>query len=122
MRFHAQKLMAKAQVASARLRTLPVGLVNSTIDLLSSLFPVASADRRPAPIDLTCPARPDAVAAAINDVGPEQIMERCGERMYQPRERPDNEERYPHKCVQLEREWSCRHRSDVRLQDEQRPE
>src|SRR5674476_669367 len=80
MRFHAQKLMAKAQVASARLQTLPVGLVNSTIDLLSSLFPVASADRRPAPIDLTCPARPDAVAAAINDVGPEQIMERCGER------------------------------------------
>ena len=42
------------------------------------------------------------VAAAVDDIGPEQIADRCAERVHQPGERPQAEQRQPDHHVHLE--------------------
>ena len=136
MMFQAQNVMAKASSASDRLRARPgraseptgaaVGLSHRGVlpgfgarRLVRSA--VGRPHRRPAAPD-GARGRGTAVAGAVDDVGAEEVVDRRGEGVDEPRERPDHEQRHPDEGVDLEVEGCRSHRLDVGLEDEQRPE
>ena len=56
------------------------------------------------------------IAAAVDDVGPEQVVDRCGEGVHEPREGPRREQQHRDQDVGVELDRRCRHGVDVRLQ------
>src|SRR5690349_8921922 len=99
MRFHAQKVTAKANVARARLRVWPVNgavVVDAAVVLAlmsspvsggsrwSTAFAVARADAGPAGA-ARARARAPGVAGPVDDVGPEEVVQRRREGVHEPR-------------------------------------
>src|SRR5688572_28551759 len=74
-----------------------------------SAFTVGRADRRPPTPVGTSPRNRPYIAAAINDVRPEEIMQRHSEGMYEPREWPNHEQQHANKRVNLERKRCFSH-------------
>src|SRR6478736_7417835 len=119
MRFHAQKVTAKAKVARARFRPWPLrptcggdgvdavgalvlmGLLEAGSVGSVSAVAVGGADAAPAGPAGAVAGGP-AVARPVDDVGPEEVVQRGREGVHEPREGPQREEQHPDDRVDVE--------------------